>query len=318
MSDDSAVTWVVGAGGLLGQAVCRAAHVSGRRVARSAVPWSDQATALATLLSDADSIVEEHSQVTLMWCAGAGVVGSTPEELEREVSLLDGFLQGLADSLARRGAAELTLFLASSAGGVYAGSEDPPFTERSTPRPISPYGHAKLAAEGRAKRFGEQSGSRLLIGRFANLYGPGQNITKPQGFISQMCRAHLVREPLSIYVSLDTARDYLFASDAGLMALRGTDLLWRSDRATCVTKVMASQASTTLASIIGEMHRLTRRRPSIVLGTNPAARFQTRDLRFRSAVLPGLDPLACTTLPAGISATLRGLEEAMSAARLTG
>ena len=53
------------------------------------------------------------------------------------------------------------------------------------------------------------------MGRIANLYGPGQGLEKPQGLISQIIRSHLIRTPISIYVPLDTMRDYLFAPDCG-------------------------------------------------------------------------------------------------------
>ena len=53
----------------------------------------------------------------------------------------------------------------------------------------------------------------VLIGRIANLYGPGQNLAKAQGLVSQLCAAQLERARSSIWVSLDTLRDYLFAPD---------------------------------------------------------------------------------------------------------
>ena len=58
-----------------------------------------------------------------------------------------------------------------------------------------------------------------MIGRIANLYGPGQNLDKPQGLVSQLCAAHLERRPVSIWVSLDTLRDYLYAPDCAQMVL---------------------------------------------------------------------------------------------------
>ena len=95
-----------------------------------------------------------------------------------------------------------------------------PFTEHTTPAPISAYGRAKLRSEEIATEFAVRTGSALLVGRLSNLYGPGQDITKPQGLISQLCRAQLTRQPLSVYVSLDTMRDYLFVDDAAAMVVR--------------------------------------------------------------------------------------------------
>ena len=151
-------------------------------------------------------------------------------------------------------------------------------------QPISPYGQAKLLTEQVASDFARSTGTPLLIGRIANLYGPGQNLTKPQGLISQLCRSHLIRQPLSIYVPLDTGRDYLFVDDAARLVLAGLD--WVVEQGGIQVKIMASQRSTTVAAILAELRRVSKRRPEVVLGSSPLARYSARDLRFRSVVFP--------------------------------
>ena len=159
------------------------------------------------------------------------------------------------------------LFLASSAGGVYAGSTGAPFTEHTPPAPISPYGLAKLRSEEVATAFAVRTGTALLVGRLANLYGPGQDLDKPQGLISQLCRAQLTRQPLSVYVSLDTRRDYLFVDDAAAMAVSALG---------AVTPREAGVEGARQRTLehhrrrVGDLHRITRRRPPIVQGTSPA------------------------------------------------
>ena len=64
------------------------------------------------------------------WCAGAGVVGSSQAELDAEVAVLEGFLSRWEP---RSDPAGNGFFLASSAGGVYAGASGPPFTEHTEP-----------------------------------------------------------------------------------------------------------------------------------------------------------------------------------------
>ncbi len=113
-------------------------------------------------------------------------------------------------------------FIASSAGGTYAGSPDePPYTEESTTVAVSAYGHSKLRIEAAISPM-TAAGTRVCIGRIANLYGPGQNLQKPQGLVSQLCLTHLNRQPLGIYVSLDSLRDYVFVTDGGCPGSRGT------------------------------------------------------------------------------------------------
>lgn len=300
--------WLVGGGGLLGSHVSALARRSGRQLHRSQVPWTSQDQALDVLCADADALLSQEGALDLVWCAGAGVVATSREDLNAEVALLDRFVGHLTTlvSADTGSAATLRVFLASSAGGVYGGSADPPFDESTPPRPLAPYGEAKLAAESSMARLAEH-GVSVLIARIANLYGPGQNLSKPQGLITQLCRAQIQRSPLQMYVSLDTARDYLFVRDAAQMVLAGMDRLADEPAGTVVTKILASHAPTTLATIIGELRRISHRRPPIVLGSSPHTSLQSPDLRFTSRVWPELDVLAHTTLPEGIAATLESV-----------
>jgi UDP-glucose 4-epimerase len=307
--DADPVTWVIGAQGLLGSAVCRELVRTGRRAVSHTIPWDDPPDAIAMLGAAARTVLAEHRSWRIAWCAGAGVIGTSQLQLDQEIEVLRGFLAELRESLGHgtpeTAAARGSLFVASSAGGVYAGSADPPFTEETATRSISPYGLAKLASEELATEFFRHSGVPVLIGRIANLYGPGQDVSKPQGLVSQLCRAHLTRTPVSIYVSLDTARDYLYVDDAARMIVDGLERV-RLDRGLQV-KIMASGRPTSVAAIIAELGRVTKRRPQIVLGASPNARYQARDLRFRSVVWPDLDRGPRTSLAAGISATLESL-----------
>ena len=53
-----------------------------------------------------------------------------------------------------------------------------------------------------------------MIGRFSNLYGPGQNLGKLQGLISRLALSAVTRQPINIFVPLDTIRDYVYVDDA--------------------------------------------------------------------------------------------------------
>ena len=95
--------------------------------------------------------------------------------------------------------------LASSAGGVYATSRaSPPFDEQSPVGALSPYGREKLIQEELFAALSETAELNVLIGRFSNLYGPGQYTRKPQGLVAHIGVAALRRQPVVIYVPLDT------------------------------------------------------------------------------------------------------------------
>jgi UDP-glucose 4-epimerase len=293
-------TLVVGAGGLLGQQVMR--HVPGA-VAVSDVPWDEPDGAKAVLRQRVREIGPEPWNVA--WCAGPGVVATPAAQIEQERELFGEFLAELARAAGQGGRG--AVFFASSAGGVYADSAGPPFTETSTPRPRTPYGIAKLAMEADLRDFAERTGTPVLIGRIANLYGPGQNLAKPQGLVSQICLTHLSGQPLSLYVPMDTRRDYLYVEDCARMVAAGlAELRERAatqDGPLVVTKILASGRTTTVGGLLGESTRLFRRRPRVVLGASPAARAQVLDLSLRSTEWAALDRLARTPLPVGIART---------------
>lgn len=283
------------------------------------VPWgdADRARGALTALTDdfAADVQEAGAGWQVAWCAGAGVTGTGQAVLDAEVAVFRHVLEGLGRALGPV-AGSGGLFLASSAGGVYSGSVGPPFDERSIPDPLSPYGRSKLAMEQAARSWAQRTGVPLLVGRIANLYGPGQDLTKAQGLISQICRAHLRGQPLSVYVSLDTVRDYLYATDCGGLVVDGLARLRveaeAADGPLVVIKVLASQRGVTVGAVIAELRRVLKRPPRIVLGSSPVAALQTRDLRLRSVVWPELDARALTPLPVGMKATathvLRGLQ----------
>jgi UDP-glucose 4-epimerase len=304
---ETPVTLVVGASGLLGSAVSRAVGLRGGTLFTAQIPWHEPGATVEALLAATAELPADGWR--LVWCAGAGVVATSPEHFERELWVLDTFL---GRWLPERGS-DQAVFLASSAGGVYAGSAAPPFNEHTVPVPISPYGHAKLRAEAIFSAFSERTGVPVMLGRLSNLYGPGQDLGKGQGLVSLLCRAHLTGKPLDVFVSLDTIRDYLFADDAAAMALAGADAV--AVAGGTHVKLVASGQSLTISSVIGEVRRITRRRPPIVTRTSAVTKYQTSDLRMRSVAWPPLQGLAHTPFSVGVAACLTGVEASLRCPR---
>lgn len=294
---------VIGAGGLLGGALVRELSGRGTPVATATVPWSDSDGTVSAIQAAVRLAYEQWGRDwTFAWCAGAGVTGTTREALAMELKTLTRVVEALVDD---HGTCPARAFYASSAGGVYAGAEAPPFTEETTPRPLAPYGEAKLAAESAFARL-THGGTTVLVGRISNLYGPGQDMSKDQGLISRLCRSFLVREPVGVYVSLDTIRDYLFVDDCAAMVVDAMAALTadQGTHGTVVTKIIAAQQSASIASLLGQCRAVFGRPVLVRMASSPQANQQARDLRFASRVLTQVDRRPLVSLPHGIHATL--------------
>ena len=211
------------------------------------------------------------------------------------------------------------MFLASSAGGVYAGVGSPPFREDSPVAPLAPYGWNKLEQESLALSWSRKSATPLLVGRLSNLYGPGQNLSKSQGLITQVCLRVLNRQPLILYVPLDTIRDYLFAKDAGRLVADGLARLRleasRSATPPSVVKILSSQQPVTVATVLAQLRWITKRPVSVITAASPNARRQARDLRMTSSVWPELDRRPMTTLSEGMRWVLTDILDASARGR---
>jgi UDP-glucose 4-epimerase len=306
-------TWVVGSTGLLGSAVSRRLSADPQSTMISqAVRWSDSQTSLVDLIAGTRRWLELPGATAfrLVWAAGAGVTATRKNLLEDEVETFKRFASHLEKEIAERKlAAPLSFFLASSAGGIYSGGNAPPFTESSEPSPVSPYGETKLAMEKILIDFARKSTARAAIGRIANLYGPGQRIEKQQGFVSQLCRSMLARRPISVYVSLDTMRDYIFTDDAAVIIQACLERLERDGVAgKVVVKNIASHAPTTLGHVLHEAKLVFKRSPDVILASSPMAAGQTRDLRIDSTVWTELNDLPRRSLMVGLAETRASME----------
>ena len=303
------ITWVVGRGGLLGSAIHRQCT---EPFDGSPVPWDDPATAANVLQSDAARFNAEAADGpwAVIWAAGAATTSTSAEQAESELETLRALLTALRDNPP---AGPGAVFLTSSAGGVYAGSADPPFDTATPPVPLSPYGELKLRQEALANEL--LSGvCPLVIGRFSNLYGPGQNLTKLQGLISRLALAAVTQQPINIFVPLDTIRDYIYVDDAASAALSAVAraATQHADKPTIL--VIASGQPATVGQVIRTMNQVTKRRVPVALGSHASASAQSMDLRLTPTV--ALDTI--TPLPAGMKPVFLDILERVQRQSLTG
>jgi UDP-glucose 4-epimerase len=189
--------------------------------------------------------------------------------------------------------------LVSSAGGVYGRSTDRFISELSVPNPISDYGHAKLLLENELISCARAYDFPIFITRVANAYGPMQNLKKSQGLVSTLVKASLERRPLTIYVPLDTQRDYIYSEDIGkkISSLLNTDV---SNLPDVNYKIIASGSSYSILSITAEINKIRGVKTPIIFATRPETFLQPGSVFFRSNKFVDIEKIPSTSIVEGI------------------
>ena len=295
------LTWVIGAGGLFGQALVRA---SGNVFEAPRIPWKDE-TAAIEILSQALLDFTKRAggeDWSIVWAAGQATTSSTPDQTAAELRLFSSFVEVLkTNTPAGKGVIAVT----SSAGGVYAGSFNPPFSSNTPPHPVSAYGRLKLDQERVAETLSPSVPVVRL--RLSNLYGPGQNLTKLQGIISHLALAAITRNPVKIFVPLDTLRDYIYVDDAARRSMHWIKKAAQSQ--VSGTKVVASGQPQSLARIVTLMNDISRVRIPVASGFDESAAFQAHDLRMLPDSDLATERMAITQLPCGMKRTLVNISD---------
>jgi UDP-glucose 4-epimerase len=310
-------TWVIGQGGLLGSALVRhidhpSSDLFDDLFVSQPIPWSDPVSAAACLANEYQRFREQSDgrPWRILWAAGAATVSTPREPAQAELGPFQALLSQIS---AHPPQGPGVFFVTSSAGGVFAGSAGAPFNAESTPVPLSPYGDLKIAQEAlAAEQLAEVC--PVVIGRFSNLYGPGQNLGKLQGLISRLALAGISQQPVSIFVPLDTIRDYIYVDDAAMAALNLADLALADRSPGARTAIIASGQPATVGQVIHTMGQVARRRIPVAYGTHPSASAQALDLRLTPSA--GVD---CPThLPAGMKAAYQDILARVQASQVGG
>ena len=302
--------WTVGAGGLLGQSVV--ATLGPKTFASQKYSWLDLPQLSGQFSHDAQrfstSIGQQDSipSWAILWVAGRGIVGASRGDLEQETHALRALIQSVQ---ANRPAGRGTVFFASSAGAVYAGSAHPPFTESSDPVATSDYGHVKLEQEGViATAVSDGIFDVGVIGRIANVYGAGQNLIKPQGLVTHLCLAAAKRTSVNLFVPLDTRRHYIDARDAASQILASCDAVQCEPDGTCRVKIISAGTSVTVGEVVATVRRVARRPVRVATGIDGRAVFQASDLRLSSQIWPEIGCANEIGLPVGVYGVMRDID----------
>ena len=235
----------------------------------------------------------------VIWAAGVGHIGASPESLSIETSGVLALRDCIRVLPAER-AERLTVLFASSAGALFGGHGDAEVLESSSPRPVTAYGREKLHQEALLSDLASETGCRVVACRISNLFGLARGRLTARGLIATAVRSTRLRQPMSIYVSQDTRRDYIYNADAAAVALR----LGSVQDSGFTTALVQDGVTRTVSEVLALVGRVSGRRVPATYAERPETRLQPRVLRFTRPV-PGADQVRRTPMEAAIHLMLR-------------
>lgn len=189
------------------------------------------------------------------------------------------------------------LVFASTGGALYGEPDRLPANEATPTAPLSPYGAAKLAAEGYIDLFGRLHGLRAGRLRYANVYGPRQDPHGEAGVVAIFSRALLDGRQPVIFGDGEQTRDFVFVSD-----VVRANLLVAERRFVGALNIGTGQATTVNAIYQGLAHAAGTTRPPAY---GPPRAGDVRHITLEaSAALRTIGWTPEVALPAGLAATL--------------
>jgi UDP-glucuronate 4-epimerase len=101
-------------------------------------------------------------------------------------------------------------FVYASSSSVYGDALTLPTREDETPRPLSPYGVTKLAAEHLCVLYGEEHDVDTVALRYFSVYGPRQ---RPDMAFRRFCEAIHAGQPIEVFGDGRQTRDFTYVDD---------------------------------------------------------------------------------------------------------
>ena len=225
---------VLGGLGFMGSHICRELLARGYNVR-----IFDRLYALRTLIEDIEDRVEIvegdmartddvlgvlRDAETVIHLVHTTVPGSSMKDpaydLSSNVIASVGWLSRLDETSLRR------ILYISSGGTVYGLPQTNPIDENHPTDPISSYGITKLTIEKYVSMYASMFGIDYCLVRPSNVYGPGQRLHIGQGVIGVLADTALRGEPMEVWGTGESLRDYLYIEDLvralmGLVAYTG-------------------------------------------------------------------------------------------------
>jgi nucleoside-diphosphate-sugar epimerase len=179
--------------------------------------------------------------------AQAGVRASWGADFVRYVECNVLITQRLLDFALRK---DVKRFVYASSSSVYGDITILPLTESTLPRPFSPYGVTKLAAEHLCKLYYENFRLPTVSLRYFTVYGPRQ---RPDMAFHRFCQAIIKQQPICIYGNGEQTRDFTYVSDV----VTANILAATSERAVGKVLNIAGGARASLCEVIDMLREIS-------------------------------------------------------------
>lgn len=165
------------------------------------------------IVKSANFVVHQAGQpgVRNSWASGF------EEYVSRNISLTQRLLEASRENSVER-------FVYASSSSLYGNQEYWPCSEEATPRPFSPYGVTKLAAEHLVSLYAENFGLHTTSLRYFTVYGPSQ---RPDMAFHRFCEATITGTPVKIFGDGGQRRDFTYVDDivdANVLAMTHGDV----------------------------------------------------------------------------------------------
>jgi len=207
---------ITGASGFIGSYIADKFHLPQKRLSRNRVAHS-KTKELQWIQGDLeDAAVLQHfinDSPTLIHLACSTYPRSSNLDIKQDIQRNLVSTVKLFEAYAKANPGGHIIY-SSSGGNMYDATLDKILrTENDFPRPQSSYGIHKLASENYLRLFCEMYGIRGTILRISNPYGVPLPKQRPQGLIGVALAKLIAAEPLQIFDSLESVRDYIHLDD---------------------------------------------------------------------------------------------------------
>lgn len=137
-------------------------------------------------------------------------IGQSLKDPQKEISINFLAIQTLLDQAK---VLKVKKIIFASSAAVYAQSKKLPIEEEDLKEPISLYGVSKLCSEYLLRNYHKIHGLSYASLRFANVYGPRQDLSAEGGVVAIFINKILKKEKTTIFGDGTQTRDFVYVSD---------------------------------------------------------------------------------------------------------